>query len=68
MYKVGVKQIVYFSLAIIGSTFNIQSFLDYLTEEKTVDTVDIMSTWYLVDMSQSDMDIMQQKSILFCTF
>ena len=44
MYKVGVKQIVYFSLAIIGSTFNIQSFLDYLTEEKTVDTVDIMLT------------------------
>ena len=68
MYRVGVKQIVYISLAIIGSTFNIQSFLDYLTQEKTVDTVDIMSTWYLVDMSQSDMDIMQQQSILFCTF
>ena len=68
MYRVGVKQIVYISLAIIGSTFNIQSFLDYLTQEKTVDTVDIMSTWYLVDMSQSDMDIMQQESILFCTF
>ena len=68
MYRVGVKHIVYISLAIIGSTFNIQSFLDYLTQEKTVDTVDIMSTWYLVDMSQSDMDIMQQESILFCTF
>ena len=68
MYRVGVKQIVYISLAIIGSTFNIQSFLDYLTQEKTVDTVDIMSTWYLVDMSQSDMDIMQQQSILLCTF
>ena len=68
MYRVGVKQIVYISLAIIGSTFNIQSFLDYLTQEKTVDTADIMSTWYLVDMSQSDMDIMQQESILFCTF
>ena len=68
MYRVGVKQIVYISLAIIGSTFNIQSFLDYLTQEKTVDTVDIMSTWYLVNMSQSDMDIMQQQSILFCTF
>ena len=68
MYRVGVKQIVYISLAIIGSTFNIQSFLDYLTQEKTVDTVDIMSTWYLVDMSQSDMDIMQQQSFWFCTF
>ena len=68
MYRVGVKQIVYISLAIIGSTFNIQSFLDYLTQEKTADTVDIMSTWYLVDMSQSDMDIMQQQSILLCTF
>ena len=44
MYRVGVKQIVYISLAIIGSTFNIQSFLDYLTQEKTADTVDIMST------------------------
>ena len=44
MYRVVVKQIVYISLAIIGSTFNIQSFLDYLTQEKAVDTVDIMST------------------------
>ena len=65
IYTASFNQIVYISSVIIGSSFNFQSSLGYLTAEKNCW---LMLIWCTVDMSQLAMDVMHIQSILYRTF